>query len=302
MSIVKIGFENKTLQLSQKENKWQIVSIKGTNPTLAQLNESQVVGGNGSFFNGSRVDVRELVILLAINGDVEKNCLELYEYLSTPNQVRFYYRTQRVNTYIDGYVTINECDRNAQKVYMQITIRCLEPFFNDINRIIVDASTREDLFEFKVDETTTDKVGYFQIDQTYSNGKYSGGTILTQVKSNNTVKLTNAGQVPLGLLIKVECMDAISNPTITNILDVSEFIGIKYALQQNDILYIDTRFGKEEIYVVRDGTKINVINYIIQNITWLQLRKGEQQYVCTCDGNIDNMLVSFEYTPQYKGV
>lgn len=302
MRIVKIKNNDNTIELTHNERKWQLLSIKGTNPPNTQLNKSNVVGGHGSIYNSSRNEDRQIVLVLRINGNVEKNRLDLYKYLSTNEYVTLYYKTENIDVYIEGYIVNNDCDPNSDNTLMQITINCLEPFFNDINKVVIDMSSEVDVFEFKVNESSDDEVGYFNITQTYENEEYVGGIPITMVELNNISTLRNTGQIDLGLLIKIQCLTEVVNPKITNEYTPSEFIGLNYTFNPNDIIYFDTHFGKEEIYMIRNNQKINLINYILPNITWLQLKVGVQRFIHTADSGVMDMLVTYEYTPQYKGV
>ena len=61
------------LTLTNNESKFQLISITGLNPPKAQINVSTIAGLDGAKFNSAKLETRNVVINLKINGDVEEN-------------------------------------------------------------------------------------------------------------------------------------------------------------------------------------------------------------------------------------
>ena len=59
------------LTLTGREPEWQIVHIQGLNPPSAQINLTNIVGLDGAKFNSAKLNTRNIVLTLRLNGDVE---------------------------------------------------------------------------------------------------------------------------------------------------------------------------------------------------------------------------------------
>ena len=90
------------MTLTGKEPKYQIIDIQGLNPPAAQINTSTIVGMDGAVFNSSKLQTRNLVLTIKINGDVELNRLRLYSYFRTKEWCKFYYTNDSLEVTIDG--------------------------------------------------------------------------------------------------------------------------------------------------------------------------------------------------------
>ena len=279
----------RTLTLTHQVDKWQLLLPKGLAPTNAQINVSALIGGHGSQYRSSRCEDRQLVLTLAVYGRTEDNILELYDYMSTNEEVRFYYKTPRIDVYIDGWVSNVAAERDANPVYLQFAINCPQPFFKSIDTIVNDWANRENMLEFLVEED--DSVGYIElIDNEF-----------THITFNSQSQIINNGQVEVGMIIEFECLGEVDNLTIINRYDETEFFGVNYHFNGGDKLVINTRFGEEEVYVLRNGEKINLLNYMKENSTWMQLRTGTNEFKYTGDGS-DATNVHITFASEYKGV
>ena len=138
--------------LTGNEPVYQILSITGLNPPNAQINTTTIVGLDGAVFNSSKLETRNLVLTIKINGDVETNRLLLYSYFKTKDKCTFYYSNNSRDVSIEGYVESVECDLFSNNELAQISIICPYPYFKALTQIITDFSnvTPQFVFPFSI--------------------------------------------------------------------------------------------------------------------------------------------------------
>ena len=66
------------ITLTGRETEYQIIRIEGLNPPPAQVNLVPLVAMDGARYNSARLETREIVLTIRINGAVETNRLRLY--------------------------------------------------------------------------------------------------------------------------------------------------------------------------------------------------------------------------------
>lgn len=137
-------------------NAYVIESIEGLDPPDAVINTTRNANADGSVFNSSYVDDRQIIITLAINGPAEDNRIQLYRYFKNKYPVTLYYQNDTRNVYINGYCKTIQIEFFNKKQIAQITIVCPEPFFNGSENEIIDFSsvTAEFEFPFSVEESS----------------------------------------------------------------------------------------------------------------------------------------------------
>ena len=134
--------------LTNNESEYQVVSITGLNPPKAQINTSTIVGFDGALFNSSKLETRNLVLSIRINGDVETNRLNLYKYFRTKEPCVFYYANEHLDVFIEGYVESVECNLFTISEIAQISIICPYPYFKSVTEISTDLSSVFPQFTF----------------------------------------------------------------------------------------------------------------------------------------------------------
>lgn len=125
-----------------------IMSIEGLAPPDATINTSKNANADGSVYNSSYVNDRQIIITMAINYPAEDNRIALYTYFKTKMPITLYYENDTRDVYINGYVQNFTVDHFAKKQIAQITIQCPKPLFKDVDDNSQTLSQVVSLFQF----------------------------------------------------------------------------------------------------------------------------------------------------------
>ena len=277
---------NSEIVLTGRETEYQIISIKGLNPPSAHLNTSNVAGLDGAIYNSGRLNTRNIVITARINGNVESNRQILYDYCPTKEKVRFFFKNENRDVYIDGYVDSVECDLFTNNERMQISIICPQPYFVDTANTEVEGSSLTKLFTFP-----------FSIDL--------GSPIpFSEYVFDDDVNLFNDSSNEIGMIIEAYMRSNVSSLIIRN-TGTGESLTLSYAFQAEDRVTIDTIKGQKSITLLRDGIYYNLFSALQAGSRFFQLVSGDNFFNYIVDGNITNnpeVDLTFTYNKMYRGV
>lgn len=290
-----LSLENKKgerITLTNRETKYQVVSIEGLNPPNAIISSSSVVGMDGEKFQSSKLETRNIVITVRINGNVVENRNTLYKYAKTKQYCKIYYKNEMHDVFAEGYVDTNECSLFTNDQTMQISIICHDPYLQSVYEIFSDISKILGLFTFPfafgaegiVEDTTTDEAIEF--------GEYD---------SDRVVNIINEG-ADTGLIISFNVSGGeVENPIFYDVL-TREFFGLNISLFNGDAVEINTNRGQKSATLTRNAVRTNIINNIVANSTWLQLREGDNVYTYSADEGAERIFVHFTHRTRYEGV
>lgn len=271
-----------SIELTQNESNYQVIDVEGLAPPKAQLYTNAVASMDGEKFKSSKLDMRNLVLTVKINGDAEANRINLYKYFGAGKWCKVYYKNGSRDVFIEGYVETIECPLFTINQQMQVSIICPTPYFKSAEIIYTDISITVAGFTFP-----------FTIDET--------GVIISQLIPNKVTSVINDGEFETGVEIKMRALaDGITTPVIYN-ADTGEFLSVSVILNKGDILRINTNKGSKSIVKIVDGVEVNIINYLEYGSTWLQLEAGINNFTYDA-GGAQWLEVIFEYHHQYEGV
>ena len=270
------------LELTHNEAKWQITSVTGLNPPAAIITTSTVYGFDGERFASSRLDKRNIVINLAINGNVETNRMLLNNVIFPKRYIKVYYKNSTKDLYIEGYVETFEYDIFAKQCTAQLSIICTNPFFiaNDTTTTLLTSLVS--LFEFP-----------FSIaEEGIPLSEYVG------IRQNDVM---NRGNVQTGVIIEIEATHNVVQPKIIDIT-TGEHIEIETELLAGDRLLINTIKGSK--YVKKDCNCVenNLINDLTNDSSWFQLLPGNNVFSYSALYGAEYMRVTLKHRDLYGGV
>jgi len=269
------------LQLTQNIN-YNVLRVSGLNPPNANVNTSVNANFDGSTYKSSRLNERNIVIELTIEGDVEANRINLYKYFKNKHACKVYYANDTRYVYINGYVESFEVDLFEQKQKAQISILCPKPHFINLSNSMIDFSSIVPLFEFP-----------FSIEE--------AGIEFSKLLVNQTKSIINNGDVSTGMLIELKAVGLVLNPKIYNV-ETGESIILDIEMQSGDIVRVNTNAGEKSITMIVDGVESNIINRMRYGSKWLQLESGDNIYLYTADEFPENLTCTFIYQDKYEGV
>lgn len=281
-----LQLENKNglnLKLTQNESKYQVVSIDGFQPPSATINTSEVTNMDGAKYKSSFLNVRNIVLLVQLKGNVEENRLRLYEIASTNEYCKIYYKNNSRNIYCEGYVETIENDLFSNSQTVQVSILCPNPYLFELNQIYVDISKTFDNFEFP-----------FAIEK--------NGVEFSTVLEEREVPVYNVGEVATGLEITLTVDGGtVLNPVIYNVI-TGEFLKLNTQINKGEVITINTNTSKKSIKKYVDGKEQNIINTLARGSTWHKLKVGTNVFTYGAEIGEIGLHVSFDYNNLYKGV
>lgn len=257
-----------------------IESIEGLDPPDAVINTTRNANADGSVFNSSYVDNRQITITLAINGPAEANRINLYRYFKAKYPVTLYYKNDTRDVYITGYVQNIQIEFFNKKQIAQIIILCPEPFFSGTDSNITDFANVESLFEFPFSIETP--VAFSQI--------------LPLQKKN----IINHGDVETGAIFRLKATGNATNPMVFND-ERLELIGFNLSMSAGDELVINTNKKHKSAKLTHNGVTSSVINKISMNSTWMQLLPGDN-IIGIYDSTLQSLTCIVEFEDKYEGV
>jgi len=269
------------LNLSSNPN-YIVYKIEGLQPPAVTINSSKNATSDGSTVNSKSVNDRNIVIYTTIEGDVEKNRINLYKYFPLKKTVTLYYKNDTRDVYIEGEVELIECDLFAEKQRAQISLICPQPYFKAIDELISYFNEISALFSFP-----------FSIPES--------GTEISVITANIRKSIINTGDVDTGLVITLYAIGEVVNPIIYDVFERTHIM-LNMTLKASDQVIINTNVGKKSITLIRDGNSSNIMGYMSADSKWFTLSVGDNVFTYGADSGSSNMQLSFRTSLLYGGV
>lgn len=247
---------------------------------------------DGATINGSLVRPRNIVLTLADREDHGVHRNFLYSLFKPRTQGEFIYHE------IDGdfeerrmieYV-VEKVESETMGFTRQVTVSlfCADPFFSDMSDTIVHMSSWIGQFEFVHEFTSAkEELGVRQVNKLV--------TIFNDSSLDN-----------LGLTITMEAESNVTNPKMYH-FETDSYIQVgtssmPFNMVLGDKLIISTLTNNKNAYLVRNGIKTIINEYIEEGSEYIQLVNGENNLRYSAESGEDNLLVQFSYRNRYQGV
>ena len=282
--MIEIEIKNDTgevLNLSTSTD-YTLYDVTGVTPLQMNINSSVNATSDGSTINSIRANNRNIVLYVAIHGDIEANRLKLYKYFPPKKQISIYCKTGTRNVYIEGHTELIDVKLFTNQQVAQISIMCPQPYFKGVHEFITYFSQIDSLFSFP-----------FSI----SNVGMELSIIGEEIRKN----IVNAGEVETGMVIEIFAIGEVVNPVIYDVFKRTH-IKLNVTLRANDSVIINTNSGQKSIKLIRAGVESNLMGYLVPTSTWLQLYSGDNVITYDAESGETNMQLTFKTLALYGGV
>lgn len=269
-------------ELTHNSPNYYIPSVQGLTPPATAVNTSTAGTIDGTFFNSARVEQRNIVITVVINGDIEANRQQLYKIFPRKTPCTVYFQNANRNVKIVGYVEALEGDLFVQREQMQISIICPRPYFEALDTLYNELSKTLSMFEFPFSIITP--------------------IPFSEILDYPICTIDNTGDTACGTIIEIDFYNSVSGLKIFN-TTTQMFFSLNYTFESNDHVVINTSSGQMGVTLYRNGAQTNLLNYVAQGSTWLRIAPGENNFTFTVEsGDAENVIIHFTTALLYGGV
>lgn len=273
-----------------------IRGIDGLGPPKANINMTEIVTGDGSIYNSSRVGYRNIVFSLDFIDfpTIEETRLRSYKFFPLKRKVRIEVETDNRISEINGYVESNEPNIFSSREGCIVSIICPDPYFYSVNKQFHSFSAVNSLFEFPFSNESLEEDLLEMGDM--------------EIRSSKVV--VYPGDASIGIYLFIHATGPASNPEIINerTLQIMSIDSVKLAaitgsdIIAGDDIVISTIRGEKFVYLIRSGQVYNILNALNKNAAWFQLERGDNVFVYTADGISTNLQFRIENRIAYEGV
>lgn len=275
-------------ELTHNRSQYSLIHVTGLTPPKANINTSVAGTIDGAFYNSARVNMRNIVLTIVIEGDIETNRQQLYRIFPVKSLCTVFFKNENMDVQISGYIELVDGDLFSMREQMQISILCPRPYWSTLGLVAYELSTTVAMFSFP-----------FSIEA-------NPGVAISEYTQQPTIKIYNSGSVPCGFTADVEIANGsqgITSLTLYN-LTTQKKIGIlgSVTLAATDKVHISTVPGSLTISMVHDGTKTNLINSMTDGSEFFNLALGENILYFTCTGDVDDVDINIVPSFLFAGV
>lgn len=281
-----------------------IPPVSGLTPPSASIFTSKSPNRKGAKYNGSTLAERNIVITVKILGDVEANRNALYAWVDTEQYTKIYYQNGTKNVYCEGYVQDCDIDLFTDNEVVSLAILCPEPYWRDMQEVVVDISSllKQFTFPFAINHTRTVEYSSPNPNGTTAITTMNEGVPLSTIKEDATTTVFNAG-AETGFQIAVRCKAVLRNFEMFDTSDTSRRFKINRSIPAGAMLVIDTDGSPKTCKVTNpDGTTENYMKYVGINPTWFTLKKGVNTFGYRADSGAAEAEVFVSFTNKFLGV
>ena len=274
---------------------FNIKSIDGLGPGKATINTKPLSIVDGSIYNSSKVESRNIVLNLGFDGnDIESIRHKSYKFFPIKSEVTLKIETDERFLNIKGHVESNEPNIFSDKEDTNISIICPDPWFWADSELRFDFAQATALFEFP-----------------FSNESLIDRLIIFGLIEDVTTKSVNyIGDVPTGVVGELQFKGPAENIHVYNIdsqngihINTTKVTAIMngVALKNQDSIFFSTVDGDKYCVLLREGVYYNILNAVDQNSVWFKLRKGDNRVAYAAEKGQDNMNMVLEARILFEG-
>ncbi len=163
----------------------------------------------------------------------------------------------------------------------QISVICPEPYWKELDELIVNFSNTINLFSFP-----------FSIE--------SQGIEFSRIEHFSQT-IINTGDVATGGIIRFYATAQVSKPVFHNYTN-DTFFGLDMDLYEGDSVIINTQKGEKSLTLLRGGMTLNILSERSENSSWIVFEAGENQIGYTADEGADYLDINVEIVRKYEGM
>ena len=276
-----------------------IKSVTGLGPTKANINTTEISTNDGSLFNSSRLNKRNIVFSVVFVDTPGKESIEdirqkSYKYFPIKKNLELRIETDNRVVKTVGYVEANEPNIFSKQEGAQISIICPDPYFYSIGESITVFSGIDPRFEFP-----------------FSNESLDGSLIAVgEILIKNYNNVPYQGDADIGVTMTIHAIGEASNVTIYNI-ETRETMRINTdriatltgsGIVYGDDIIIKTMKGDKSITLVRNGVSTNILNCLEKGSDWISISKGDNAIAFTAEIGTTNLQFSINNKIVYEGI
>ena len=267
--LVYVGANGNTIDLFRNDY-FIVTNVDGLTGVSSSVSASTNPNMDGDKVTNIQTQPRGIVFDLHIRHGVDVETAKRYILRTIkPKQKGTLRMTQgERNLQIEGIVESIAMPRFSDSVMMQISFYCSQPYWKDIENVVVELSRAIDLHYFPLD------VGGLALP--------AEGVPFGAYDINMTQTYTNDGDTDCGVTITIIALGEVINPTIYK-ADGS-YIGINDTMAAGDEIVINTERGYKSI--TKNGA--NILSKIKGGSTFLQLETGDNQFTIDSDDDTEN--------------
>lgn len=241
-----------------------MVQYTGLQPMNAVIYTTALAGLNGSTFQSSRLNTRNVVLTFTLLSHIEENRRLIFSMFTSGSMLRLFYAGGGREAWIDGVVetvTTNQFLDTPHKQVVQVSMLCPDPLLKSMNETEIVLNS-------------------------LSNNIYYGGEYDYGIKA----VLTFTGQV--------------SNPVIRirPPYQSTENIQVTGQFTTADTVIINTIQGQRSVIKVNGGTETDISNDLIYPFSWVKVSQGLNSVTVGAGVGAANVRCTLYLTEVYGGV
>jgi len=269
-----------TFELTHNTSNYKVVGVSGLTYPTSNINTSEGIT-DGAYYNSQRLQMRNIVIDIMLDGDIEANRQQLYKIFPIKSKCTVYFRNENRNVKIDGWIEIVGGDLFSQQEQMQISIICTHPYFEGLETIQTELTRVMKLFEFPFSIQTPIPI--------------------SEIRTLPFCTIINGGDMKCGCILEISILGDVKGLRIYN-TTTQEMFGIDYDFQAGDIIMIDTTTGNKKCIVKRNNVEINLLFYRAVGSKWFQLVSGANDFTFRVSEGQEFVKILFTVVERFGGV
>ena len=248
---------------------FHLVDAEGITENASDIATSTTPSMDGDKINNIVTQPRGIVLSMQIKDDapVEEAKRYILRTIKPKQKGRLVLHQSGRDIQIAGVVESISMPRFGQDIIMQISLYCNDPYWNDVENVLLEISRVLNMHYFPIDEG-----GLAFPAEGIPFGEYD---------LNMTRTYTNDGDAECGMIITIIALANVVNPTIYK-ADGS-FIGVNDNMVVGDEIIINTNRGEKSI--TKNGT--NILSKIKPGSSFLQLDTGDNELTIDSDGDTE---------------
>ena len=252
-------------ELTHHLGEFLITEITGLDSPRNNINISTAGTQDGGRFNSSHLECRNIVITVALSGNIEEQRQKLYRIFPIKSAVKVFFREKYRNLMTEGHIEQISVPQFVKLEVAQISIICPDPYWKDRNEIQAETSYGLAAFSFP-----------FAIE--------AGGVPVSEQSANPVCRIVNAGDCDIGFVagIRVETDQEFTITRQDTNYNVPSILSRRVLLPLSASEYDEST---ENLRVKINGSVIDPSRYTTKYVTYSE-RTGTPRYIPTLPNRV----------------